>query len=325
MTETSELELECSTMRYDMMLPLREGRVPIDGVKIRPTQLGSMVFNENTPLKEGNFGLCDLNLGFFLPAMEAGWELIGLPVFSKRKPVFTYAFCRADAGIESPRDLEGKRIGSGRYSSAITVWLRGFLRHRYGVDLSRVRWVVSAPDFFAARAPACQIEMAADRDKSPIDWLLDGEVDAIMTDISDTKLFDTLENSPKVKRLFPDYMDEDERLYRDTGIFTPVHMMVMSKKLDRQYPDLAGKLYRAFEQSKQTATNDILSDMRGFGIVYLREQKKEEMERWGDPWKHGITGNQSTIDTFIDYNYREGMISSKPPYDQIFAAGTLDT
>ena len=28
----------------------------------------------------------DLNIGYFLPAMKTGWRMIGLPVFSKRKP-----------------------------------------------------------------------------------------------------------------------------------------------------------------------------------------------------------------------------------------------
>jgi 4,5-dihydroxyphthalate decarboxylase len=102
-------------------------------------------------------------------------------------------------------------------------------------------------------------------------------------------------------------------------------MLVMSRTLDRQHPDLAGKLYAACERSKQIATNDILADQRGFGILYLRERKLEEMREWGDPWKHGITANKDTIDTFIQYNQEQGMIRSTPSYEQIFAGSTLDT
>lgn len=327
MAATQEIEIKVGPMRYDIMLPLLEGRVPIEGVRLvaNKSAPGSMVFNQQTPLKTGDFGLCDLNLGFFLPAVEAGWEIMGLPVISKRKPVYTYAFVRADAGIQRPKDLEGKRVASGRYSSAITVWLRGFLQDHHGVDLTKIHWVVSSPDTFPARTPTTQIEQAADPKKSAIDCLLDGEVDAIMLDISDENLWDKLENNPDVKRLFPNYVEEDERLYRETGIFAPMHMMVMSRKLDREHPELARKLYDAFEESKRLATYDILSDQRGFGVVYLREQKKEEMERWGDPWKHGFAANKTTFDAFIEYNQREGMITTKPSYDQIFAEGTLDT
>src|SRR5215475_10331447 len=60
------------------------------------------------------------------------------------------------------------------------------------------------------------------------------------------------------------------------GIYTPVHMIVMSRKLDRRRPDLAAKFYNAFEQAKQIAYDDILSDRGGFSVVYLREKLKEQ-------------------------------------------------
>jgi 4,5-dihydroxyphthalate decarboxylase len=155
--------------------------------------------------------------------------------------------------------------------------------------------------------------------------LIAGELDALITDISDTKMFENLEHNPKIKRLFPDYIQEDLDLYNDTGIFTPVHMIVMSRKLDRERPDLAGKFYAAFEKAKALAYDDTLSDRSGFSVVYLREQLKEQMAKWGDPWKYGIKANQTTIDAFIKYNVEQGMIRKAPTYADIFAAGTLNT
>jgi len=147
----------------------------------------------------------------------------------------------------------------------------------------------------------------------------------MITDISDTTMFDNLEHHPKIKRLFPDYLQEDLDLYNDTGIFTPVHMIVMSRKLERDRPDLAGKFYAAFEKAKALAYDDILSDRGGFSVVYLREQLKEQLAKWGDPWKYGIKSNQTSIDAFIKYNVEQGMIRKAPTYAEIFAAGTLDT
>jgi 4,5-dihydroxyphthalate decarboxylase len=120
-------------------------------------------------------------------------------------------------------------------------------------------------------------------------------------------------------------MGEDEKLYRETGIFTPVHMIVMSKRLNREHPDLAARLFQAFEQSKKMAYDDILSDLAGFSVVYLRERMKEQMERWGDPWKYGIRANQTTLDVFIQYNLEQGMIRSALSNKDIFAESTLDT
>jgi 4,5-dihydroxyphthalate decarboxylase len=324
MMTTEILEVEFPVMRYDISLPLLEGRVPIDGVKLKPVKSSSMINKEDPKMKSGDFGLCDLNIGYFLPAIEAGWEIIGLPVFSKRKPVYQLVFYHADSGIHAPKDLERKRIGSRTYRTALTVWARGLLHERYGVDFSSVQWVLQAKEVFPVHDSQVRIEYV-DETKNMSQRLIAGELDAIITDISDTKMFDNLESHPKVRRLFPNYVQDVEQVYRETGIFTPVHMIVMSRKLDRERPDLAAKFYAAFEKAKELACDDTLSDRGGFSVVYLRERMKEQMKSWGDPWKYGIKSNKSTIDAFIKYNVEQGMIRAAPSYAEIFAAGTLNT
>lgn len=324
MSPNGPLEIEFPVMRYDITIPLLEGRVPIDGVALKAVKSSSMINKEDPKLKSGDFGLMDLNIGYFLPAIEAGWEIIGLPVFSKRKPVYQLIFCHADAGIHGPKDLAGKRIGSRTYRTALTVWARGLLNERYGVDFANVRWVLQAKEVFPVHDQYVKIEYV-DESKNMSQRLIAGELDAIITDISDTKMFENLENRPQVKRLFPDYLNEDEKLYLETGIFTPVHMIVMSRKLDREQPELAAKFYAAFEKAKAIAYDDILSDRGGFSVVYLRESMKQQLATWGDPWKYGVQENRSTFDAFIKYNVEQGMIRTQPSYADIFAAGTLDT
>lgn len=321
---TEALEIEFPVMRYDITLPLLEGRVAVDGVKLKPVRVSSMINQEDPKIIAGDFGLMDLNIGYFLPAVEAGWQIIGLPIFSKRKPAYQLIFCHADAKIRAPKDLEGKRIGSRTYRTALTVWARGLLRERYGVDFSTVRWILQAKELFPVHGQNPQIEYV-DESKNMAQRLIAGELDAILTDISDTKIFENLESHPKIKRLFPDYLKADEDLYRDTGIFTPVHMIVMSRKLDCEHPELAAKFYTAFEKAKQIAYDDILSDRGGFSVVYLRERMKEQLATWGDPWKYGIRANKTTIDAFVRYNVEQGMIRAVPSYAGVFAAATLDT
>jgi len=318
------LEIEFPVMRYDITMPLLEGRIPIDGVKLKPVKSSSMINKEDPKMKAGDFGLCDLNIGYFLPAIEAGWEIIGLPVFSKRKPVYQLIFTHSAANIRTPKDLEGKRVGSRTYRTALTVWARGLLHQRHGVDFAEAHWVIQGQEVFPVHDQMVKIEYVDDK-KNMVQRLIGGELDAIITDISDTKMFETLENHPKVRRLFPDYVAEDQKLYKETGIYTPVHMIIMSRKLDRERPELAAKFYAAFEQAKTTAYDDILSDRGGFAVVYLRERLKEEIEGWGDPRKYGIKANKSTIDAFVKYNVEQGMIRSTPSYADMFAAGTLDT
>ena len=308
MTADQLLEIEFPVMRYDITMPILEGRVAIDGVQLKPVKSSSMINREDPKMKAGEFGLCDLNIGYWLPAIEAGWEIVGLPVFSKRKPVYQLIFTHGDSEIRSPKDLEGKKVGSRTYRTALTVWARGLLQDRYGVDLSKIRWVVQAKEVFPVHDPAAKIEYVDDQ-KNMIERMIAREVDT----------------HPKVKRLFPDYLGEDQKLDRDTGIYTPVHMIVMSRTLDRKRPDLAAKFYTAFERAKQVAYDDILSDRGGFSVVYLREKMKEQNAVWGDPWKYGLKANRSTIDAFIKYNLEQGMVRSQFFYGDLFAAGTLDT
>ena len=324
MSASEVIEVDFPVMRYDITLPLLEGRVPVEGVVLKPVKSSSMINKEDPKLKAGDFGLMDLNIGYFLPAVEAGWEIIGLPVFSKRKPAYQLIFCHADAGIRAAKDLAGKRVGSRTYRTALTVWARGLLRERYGVDFSEVNWVLQAKEVFPVYDANLKIDYVDDS-QNMAQRLIAGELDAMITDISDTKMFENLEHHAKIKRLFPDYIQEDLDLYNDTGIFTPVHMIVMSRKLDRERPELAGKFYAAFEKAKALAYDDILSDRSGFSVVYLREQLKEQMAKWGDPWQYGVKANQTTIDAFVKYNVEQGMIRKAPTYPDIFAAGTLDT
>lgn len=322
---SAPLELRFPIMTYDITRPLLEKRVQIEGVELKPERVPAMIFNPESPFRDGSFDVAELNIAYWPPAVEAGWPLIGLPLFIKRKPVYEYIFCRTDAGINSPRDLEGKRVGARQYRMSTTIWLRGLLQHRHGVDVAGIHWLVSAKETFPLHNKGANVEWAADPQKSMVDCLFDGDVDAIMTDISDRKLFQRLEASPDVHPLFPDYMSEDKKLFDETGLFTSSHLIVMNKTLDQQYPELAGKLFAAFQQAKQMAYDDILDDRAGFSVVYLRERLLEQFNGWGDPWRYGVKANKNEIDAFLQYNAEQGMTGSVLPYHEAFAGSTLET
>lgn len=324
MNDRQPLTVSLSAMRYDVTLPLMDGRASIEGVQFRPVKTLSMVTREVPQLRDGDFGLWDLNVGFWLPAVEAGWDLAALPVFPKRKSALQFIFCRVDSGIHSPRDLAGKRVGTRQYRTAVTLWVRGLLRDHYDVDIGAIRWFVQVRDVFPHHDPKAHITYVDDK-RSMVDALLSGDVDAIITDISDAGLFDRLETDPAVTRLFPEYPTTDLALYRETGIYPPMHVIVMSRRLDREHPDLATRLYDGFERSKAMAYDEIAGDRAGFSVIYLRERFKEQREMWGDPCAYGIQENRAMIDTFLRYNHEQGATRSLFTYEQIFATGTLNT
>jgi 4,5-dihydroxyphthalate decarboxylase len=318
------LNLPISIMRYDITYPLFEGRVPIDGVRFQPVKTSSMVNRDITELREGRFGLWDLNVGYWLSAIEAGWQITALPVFPKRKSVLPLIFCRRDARLHSPKDLEGRRVGTRQYRTAVTLWANGLLQDRYAVDIRKIQWVAQIRNFFEPSDPRPDIECIGEK-CSIAELLLSGDVDAIVSDISDLRLFERLEQNPNVVRLFPEYEEEDYRVYRDTGVYGPMHVVVMSRTLDQERPGLARKLFEAFNAAKTLSEQDIASDRAGFPIMYLRERAREQRKKWGDLMAYGIRSNRTMIDAFLRYSCTQGAVSSVLPYDRIFAPGTLDT
>ena len=324
MNDQSLITVPLSAMRYDLTIPLLDGRVKVDGVSFKTAKTSSMVSRDMPELREGNFGLWDLNLGYWLSAIDAGWELVALPVFPKRKPVMQLIFCRRDAGIKSPKDLVGKRVGTRQYRTAVTLWVNGLRQDYYGVTKGSIHWVTQVRHVFPPASPDKDVECIGEKG-SIVDLLLAGEIDALVTDISDVGLFEKLENAPNVVRLFPDYEIEDLAFYRKTGIYTPMHLIVMSRRLDRDNPGLAMKLHQAFESAKDISYQDIASDRAGFSVVYLRERFKEQQAAWGDLNAYGVSANQAMIDAFLRYNYEQGATRSILPYERIFASGTLNT
>lgn len=333
MTTTANLELTLESQasqpnnRYDIQQPLLQGRVQIEGVTLKTT--GPTVtapFFQDERFKNGDFDLLDINWGDAIPAIDAGWEVVCLPVFIKRKPVYNYCWVRTDRGINGPKDLEGKLWGTGGYNSAITIFTRGFLQHFYGVDISKFRWLLPAPTPLPLHVQGLSIEVASGPRKAAAQRLLDGEVDVCTGDITDPKLWAALESAPQVKRLFPDYREVNRRLWKEHGIFTPVHTIFMSRKLDRANPGLARKLYDAFNQSTELAYTDAQGDGTSYSLVIdMREILRDQLNDWGKVYQQGISANRRTIDTFLDYCAEQGVNSKRLSNEQFFAAGTLDS
>ncbi len=46
-------------------------------------------------------------------------------------------------GVKTPKDLEGKRVGSRSHTVTPIVWARGIMKMEHGVDLNKVTWVAN--------------------------------------------------------------------------------------------------------------------------------------------------------------------------------------
>jgi 4,5-dihydroxyphthalate decarboxylase len=313
--------------RYDILQPLLQGRATIEGATLRTSGPADLAgFFDQPRFKAGEFGLLDINMGDVVPAIDAGWDMRCLPVFIKRKPVYNYLWVRADRGIDAPTDLEGKTLATVGYSSSISVYTRGFLQHFYNVNLSKLRWLVNSPGPFTIHNPAIAIDIASGPPKSSAQRLLDGEVDASTGDITDLAVWTALEASGDVKHLLADYRAENIKLLKERGIYTPVHIIVIGGKLDREQPALARQIVDAFERSRQIAYEDALCDATSYSLkMESRELVRDEVREFGEIYVHGLSKNRTVVDLFLEYCHEQGVTKNRLGVEQVFANSTLDT
>src|ERR671923_268689 len=86
-------------------------------------------------LRFADFDLSDMSFSSLIIAIANGdrrW--VGLPIFTTRRFFHTRILVRRDAGIETPADLKGKRVGIPEYQQTAALWTRGVLQHEFHVE-----------------------------------------------------------------------------------------------------------------------------------------------------------------------------------------------
>src|SRR5215210_1686297 len=122
------------------------------------------------------FDISEMAITTYITAREHGKRMTGMPVFLVRAFHHGAILVNTKAGIASPKDLEGKRVGVNRgYTVTTGVWARGVLQDEYGVDLSKVTWVLSGDEHVAEyRSPANVVPI--EPGKKMADMLASGEL-----------------------------------------------------------------------------------------------------------------------------------------------------
>jgi len=195
MAEANVIRVACR--KHDWTNALFEGRVPVGKYPIQ------LIEHENVGV-DGLLGAnpvadyAECGLAGLIQARAKGAAVLAFPVFIRTTFRHSYILIRADRGINSPKDLEGKRIGT-RYNTTATIWIRGLLQDGYGVQLDRISWLdIGAPGY---KAPPGMVIERAERGTKLHDLLREGKIDALIS--FDAEMIHH-QGSTTVKRLFPD-------------------------------------------------------------------------------------------------------------------------
>ena len=183
----TEIGLTVACWDYDRTCALLDGRVGVDGCRVIPVTIGP---EDAFPraVSRAEFDVSELSLSSYLLQLTRGdCPYVAIPVFLSRGFKHDCYYVRADAGINEPKDLEGRLVGVPEYQMTLALWGRGILQDEYGVDFRKLRYRTGGANK-PGRKERLPLRLPDHMDVAPVgperclnDLLLAGELDAIMS------------------------------------------------------------------------------------------------------------------------------------------------
>jgi 4,5-dihydroxyphthalate decarboxylase len=316
-------------MYFDRTLALLNGDVRVDGV-----DLGFEVFPRVEDLfrrqaQNAEFPVSEMSLGTFLVMTSRGdCPFVGLPVFLSRLFRHRDVYVSRAAGIDSPKDLRGKRVGVPEYQMTAAVWIREFLANDYGVRPEDIKWLTGG-----LREPVYKERLAVDLpdgvsldripgEKTLEGMLLDGELDALIS--TEYPRYDAAD-AHRVARLFPDYGAVERDYFARTGIFPIMHLVVVRKDVYAENGRLGVVLTEAFMRAKAIGRQQLrFQPSLPVSLPWVQEQIQQVDTLFGgDAFPYGVEANRTVLETIAEATYRQGLTTRKVAIEELFAPETL--
>jgi len=248
------------------------------------------------------FDVCEMALTTYVCARAHGKRFTAIPVFPMRAFHHGAIVRNVASGITEPKDLEGHRVGVNRgYTVTTGVWARGILQHRYGVDLSRITWVLSGDEHVAEWRPPPNVVPMGDG-KTMEERLVSGEIPAAINVQVD---------SPLVTPLLPNALEAAFDALRTHGLYPINHTLVVKDDVLDAHPDLAPALFEAFAEAKRRYMHKLDDPL----LLRVKEVI-------GDPLPYGLEANRRMIETLVGYAFEQQIIPRRLAIEELFVAST---
>jgi 4,5-dihydroxyphthalate decarboxylase len=313
--------------------PVLDGQVKPDGIDLIP----SIVFPSELfwrQLRFADFDVSEMSFSSLMMAMAGGDERwIGLPIFTTRRFFHAGILVRRDAGIETPADLKGRRVGVPEYQQTAALWTRGALQHEFGVEPKDMEfWMERTPDRSHAGATGFKPPPGVTVHQIPAEnsigaMMLSGALEAALHYLVDPNLIDRstadLWNHPDIRPLFPDPAAEGARYYRKTGLYPINHGMIIRREIAEQHPWAVLNIFKAFEAANRIADAGRMEHVdyhlaAGLLPAQAADALKTRLVQ------HGVAANRNVLETAARYSFEQGLTPRLMKLDEIFAASTLD-
>lgn len=324
----AETKLTLALSHYDRHIPLFDGSVTLPGVNLQVLEVG-----QSSPLKhgqdrhermlqKGEFDICELSLSSYLIAKSRGMPFTAIPVFPRRLFSLSQMWINVSAGIHSPQDLIGKKVGLSTFQTTLSVLAKGDLQSEYGVPWRQISWYISKDEAVPLKPiEGVQMQLLKPGQKMGA-MLAQGEIDALMMPHPPKE---ALRGGGDIRRLFADPKAEEAKYYRKNGYYPIMHVVAFKNEVLEKKPELARSVMTAFDRAKEICM-EYYDDPNWSRFVWGRHLFEEERSVFGDdPWPHGVKKNRANLDRFIGYSLDQGLMEKKLAVEDLFADSTLES
>lgn len=317
--------LKIAVADYGHTRGVKSGVIPIEGIEPDFVEVVPIIAAFRRMVRDLEFDVCEMAPTTYMIARARGAPYIALPIFLMRRFHHGGFAVRPDAGIRKPKDLEGKKVGVRAYSVTTGVWTRGIFVNEYGLDSSKVTWVVDDEEHVTSlKLPPNVIH--AGPGQSLQSMMASGEIQAGFTGPagvgrSGPPIGNWDMNAPTGGEAgtYPELIANVEEVeadwYRRTRIY-PIHGLIVVKdeKL-KAYPWLARSLMDAFVAAKEPYLEAL---RRGEGDKPEDKRYRKFLSLMDDPLPYGISANRASIEALVTYALQQELIPSRPNLDEIF-------
>jgi hypothetical protein len=326
----ARLDLTLACGDYDRTRALEDGSIRADGIELNYLRLPV----EETffrMIRHREFDVAEMSLSSYVVSLQSDPSpFVAIPVFTSRMFRHGAIYVNAAAGLEDPRDLRGRTVGTPEFQVTAGVWIRGILAEHHGVPIDSVTYVTGGQET-PGRIEKATLDLGGRVDVRPADagrtlseMLVAGEIDALYTPRIPAPF---AAGDARVRRLFPDVVGAEQAYFRDTGIFPIMHVIVIRRDVYETSPWVAQSLVKAFGLAKRHGMRDLYdSSALRFMLPWMNHQLEEAWTLLGeDFWSYGLQPNDDVLSTFLRYHHEQGLSGRQWQPEELFAPESIES